>query len=164
MLFAGNQAGVLWQSCGHCTLSSLLSCQEWLYVLAFSTTLAYNSMAVWAHHVFLSNAKHTVGKLNIQYLIYLSLLSEQCWKIFEKAWAIHMALHKWHILEYGRMVRGPILSELLMLLILIFYMLKKHNYCLYICLGNAHFVLLFYLHVWCAVFFVQYIIPCIRYH
>jgi len=48
--------------------SSLLSVKGLPYlfeVFLFSTILAYNFMAVWAHHVFLSYAKHKVCELNV---------------------------------------------------------------------------------------------------
>ena len=82
LLFASKLAGVLWQSPLQRSLHTLHFCLFALPTLfdvfLFSTTLVHNFMAMWPHYVFLLYTKHTVGKHNVQYMIHLSHLSQQC--------------------------------------------------------------------------------------
>ena len=85
LLFASKLAGVLWQSSLQRSLHTLFTFVRTGFALPtlfdvflFSTTLVHNFMALWPHYVFLLYTKHTVGKHNVQYMIHLSHLSQQC--------------------------------------------------------------------------------------
>ena len=56
--------------------------------------------------IAITYAKHTVGKFKVNDLCHFSHSSvERLMRMHELS--VHVALHKWHVLKYGHLLRGP---------------------------------------------------------